>query len=87
MELREHPVRQDIESIVIHYGVETIPDVVSAPVIVGHTVGEDGVTRIEACEKSGMHAMIPYVRVWRSDVCVGEWCQHNIVGVHFKAPA
>lgn len=81
--MTEHPVQQEIESIVIHYGVNVI-DVDS--LIVGYAVGEDGVTRIEPCEKSGMHSMIPYVRVWRGDVCLGEWCQHQIVGVNFKAP-
>lgn len=85
--MTEHPIEQEIESIVIHYGVETVVGVASCPVIIGHTVGEDGVTWIEACTKPGMHSYIPYVRVWRGDVCVAEFCQHSIVGVYFKAPS
>lgn len=84
---REHPVKQEIARITIRYDVETIPDVISASVEFGFTVGADGITSIEACTKSGMHANIPYVRVWRGDVAVAEFCQHQIVGVYFKPPA
>ena len=70
----EHPVTQAISQIVIDHA-ETF-----------FAVGISGVTRIEACTKSGMHADIPYVRVWADDVCLAEFCQHNIVGVYF-APA
>ena len=49
-----------------------------------HIVGYGGVTRIEAFTKSGMHAYIPYVRVWIGDVPAAEYCQHNIIDVHFK---
>jgi hypothetical protein len=48
------------------------------------TVGYGGVTRIEAFTKSGMHADIPYVRVWKGDEPHAEFCQHSIVGVYFK---
>lgn len=68
--MEEHPVDQPIDSIVIDS-------------IGSYTVGRAGVTRIEACQKSGMHANIPYVRVWIGEVCVAEFCQHNIVGVYF----
>jgi hypothetical protein len=50
------------------------------------TVGQNGVTRIEAFTKSGMYADIPYVRVWKGDSPAAEYCQHNIVGVYFKQP-
>ena len=50
-------------------------------------VGSGGVTRIEAFTKSGMHANIPYVRVWKGDQPAAEFCQHNIVGVYFKTKA
>jgi hypothetical protein len=50
----------------------------------GFTVGRNGVTRIEAFEKSGMHANIPYVRVWIGESAVAEFCQHQIVGVYFR---
>jgi hypothetical protein len=77
--MSEHPVNQIIEWIEI----DAIPDVQSS-----YGVGRNGVTRIEACTKSGMHADIPYVRVWRDETCVAEFCQHNIVGVYFaKATA
>lgn len=72
--MEEHPIQQPINSI------ET--DTEGS----GYTVGRSGVTRIEACQKSGLHAYIPYVRVWASDTCLAEFCQHNIVGVYF-APA
>lgn len=72
--MREHPIQQPIVAIEI----DTIPDVQA-----GYKVGRDGVTRIEPCVKSGLHADIPYVRVWADDICVAEFCQHNIVGVYF----
>jgi hypothetical protein len=72
--LNEHPVCQVIRSIEI----DTIPEVQ-----VSYTVGVRGTTRIEACTKSGLHADIPYVRVWKGEVCEAEFCQHNIVGVYF----
>jgi hypothetical protein len=43
-------------------------------------------TRIEATTKSGMHADIPYIRVWNGDACIGELCQHSIVGIYFEPP-
>jgi hypothetical protein len=72
----EHPVQQAIRSIEI----DTIPNVEGS-----YTVGQAGVTRIEACTKSGLHRDLPYVRVWTGDVCLAEFCQHNIVGVYFAA--
>lgn len=83
MELREHPVQQEIDYIVIDQGTEHIQET-GARFPETYRVGYDQVTRIEACEKSGMHSAIPYVRVWRGDTCIGEWCQHGIVGVYFK---
>src|ERR1700685_447575 len=68
----EHPIEQEIAWAQIDAVVGTI-----------WVVGEAEVTRIEACTKSGMHADIPYIRIWRGDVCVAEFCQHNIVGVGF----
>lgn len=59
--------------------IDTLPEVQSR-----HLVGRNGVTRIEAFTKSGMHSNIPYVRVWCGDQPVAEFCQHNIVGVYFK---
>jgi hypothetical protein len=71
----EHPVNQEIKEILI----DTIPDSQAS-----YAVCRSGVTRIEACTKSGMHADIPYVRVWAGDVCLAEFCQHQIVGVWFS---
>lgn len=76
--MSEHPVEQEIDLIEI----DTIPEVQGQ-----YRVGFSGVTRIEATTKSGMHANIPYVRVWAGDVCLAEFCQHNIVGVYFAKPA
>lgn len=72
--MEEHPVNQPIHAIEI----DTIPEVQGS-----YEVGRNGVTRIEACQKSGLHANLPYVRVWKEDVCEAEFCQHNIVGVYF----
>lgn len=73
---REHPITQPIRAI----DIDAIPGVEA-----GYAVGRNGVTRIEACTKSGLHANIPYVRVWKGEVCEAEFCQHNIVGVYFAA--
>ena len=70
----EHPVQQPIRAIEI----DTIPEVQGS-----YVVGRDGVTRIEATIKPGMYSNIPYVRVWKGDICEAELCQHNIVGVYF----
>lgn len=86
MDRHEHPVTQEIDAITVELGTEHIQET-GARYPEAYRVGYDGVTRIEACTKSGMHANIPYIRVWRGDVCVGEWCQHQIVGVYFKVPA
>ena len=70
--MTEHPIKQAIRAIDTDAGDGWF------------AVGSDGVTRIEACTKSGLHADIPYVRVWKGDVCEAEFCQHNIVGVYFS---
>jgi len=75
---REHPVEQEIEHILIWQ----VPDNSESHF---YAIGNN-CTRIEACTKSGMYANIPYVRVWKGDVAVAEFCQHQIVGVYFKAP-
>jgi hypothetical protein len=68
----EHPIEQEI--LTIDTNVDGS----------GFTVGRFGVTRIEQCTKSGMHADIAYIRVWAGDQCLGEFCQHNLAGVYFK---
>lgn len=78
MVMEEHPINQPIRAI----DIDTIPDVQG-----GYAVGRNGVTRIEACQKPGPHANLPYVRVWKGEVCEAEFCQHNIVGVYFGPPA
>lgn len=77
----EHPIEQEISSII----VDAIPGR-EQEYIVGDARFHTICTRIEACTKSGMHADIPYVRVWAGDICLAEFCQHNIVGVYFKRP-
>lgn len=74
----EHPIAQPIREIDVFLSEQLGSTV--------YTVGRNGVTRIEACIKPGMYSNIPYVRVWKGDVCEAEFCQHNIVGVYF-APA
>lgn len=73
--MSEHLEQVEISEIQI----DTIPEMQ-----VSYTVGQRGVTRIEAFTKSGMHSEIPYVRVWAGDHPVAEFCQHQIVGVYFK---
>jgi hypothetical protein len=84
--MREHPIQQPIDYIVVDHGTEGLVES-GARYPEVFRVGYDGVTRIEACTKSGMHADIPYVRVWRGDVAVAEFCQHGIVGIYFKTGA
>lgn len=76
--MTEHPIQQPIREIDVHLSDEGSTF---------YSVGRDGVTRIEACTKPGLHCDIPYVRVWKGDVCEGEFCQHNIIGVYFAASA
>lgn len=71
------PVNQPIRAIEI----DTIPEVQGS-----YMVGRNDVTRIEACAKPGIYCDIPYVRVWKGEVCEAEFCQHNIVGVYFGDP-
>ena len=47
------------------------------------SLGQDGITKIEAITKSGMHSDIAYVRAWKDDVISSEFCQHNLTGVFF----
>ena len=72
----EHPINQPIERVIVAHPAEWGTTMFSP--------GVDGVTRIEATTKSGMHADIPYVRVWAGERCVAEFCQHNIVAVFFS---
>lgn len=74
----EHPIEQEIAWL----QVDVIPDQQICWI-----VGSADVTRIEACTKSGMHADIPYLRVWQGDHCAAEYCQHGIVGIGFKNTA
>lgn len=73
----EHPVEQPITAAMIY----TRPDG-----DVWFQVGKDGVTRIEACTKPGMHSNIPYIRVWAGQRCLSEFCQHSILGIYFGPP-
>lgn len=70
----EHPTKQEIKAVTF-FVCETHDET--------YAVEVKGVTRIEAFTKSGMHADIPYIRVWRGDSVVVEACQHNIKGVYF----
>ena len=68
---KEHPINQKIQRITFQEGY--------------YSVGENGVTRIEAAIKSSMYTNIPYVRVWGDDVCIAEFCQHHLLGVFFSS--
>lgn len=75
---QEHPIDQPIREVQVYNDADNEPRF--------YRIGRIGVTRIEACTKSGMHANIPYIRVWKDDVCEAEFCQHNIIGVYFDPP-
>lgn len=77
-QMKEHLIKQEIKSLWLFCTPENGEE--------GYTVGSSGVTRIEATQKSGMHADIPYLRIWKGDVCLGEFCQHNILGITFMEP-
>lgn len=73
---------EHLEGAVIHsIDIDSIPESQAR-----FEVGCYGTTRIEAFTKSGMYSDIPYVRVWKGDTPVAEFCQHNIVGVYFAPP-
>lgn len=87
--MSEHLEGVEIERVDCENAVEHLHDGVGFYVggqaqCAGHPWSSEIVTRIEAFTKSGMHADIPYVRVWAGDQPVAEFCQHNIVGVYFK---
>lgn len=84
--MSEHPIKQPIDAITVWNGTEGLVET-GAYEPEAYRIGYAGVTRIEACTKSGLHAYIPYVRVWRGDKAVAEFCQHNIVGVYFAGTA
>ncbi len=75
--MSEHPIQQPIREIDVC--TDANGDVLC------FRVGRRDVTRIEATTKSGMYADIPYIRVWKGDVCEAEFCQHNIIAVYFSA--
>lgn len=49
-------------------------------------VGRGACTRIERASYPGLHADIPYVRVWGGDRLIAEFCLHQIVGVVMEIP-
>jgi len=79
--MEEHPIQQPIRGIQIDTVAGHGPDGDGN----AYWIGMGRVTRIEACQKSGLHANLPYVRIWADDECLAEFCQHNIVGVFFEA--
>lgn len=82
--MRDIQINQPIDSITIWNG-NFDHTAAGAMYPEAYRVGFDGVTLIEPTTKCGMHADIPYVRVWKGDIAVAEFCQHNIVGIYFAA--
>ncbi len=74
-----HPIRQPIKAIVVRWHDYQL-DVQG----VMWRVGANGITRIEATMKNGEYAHIPYLRVWRDDAAVAEYCQHAVMEVLFE---
>ncbi len=73
--MEQHPIKQDINCIVTGDNEENSAS---------YQVGLNGVTRIEATQKCGEYADIPYVRVWKGDIAVAEFCQHKLLALYFK---
>lgn len=69
----------EINEIVIGYDL-------NGDVIDYFRVGNKGVTRIEATTKPGEYSHIPYIRVWKGDTVMAEFCQHKLAGVYFADP-
>jgi len=71
----EHPTDKPIHSMMVvsHNNGEEF-----------YKVGEKNVTKIEPFTKSGMHADIPYIRVYKNGEVHSEFCQHSIVSVYFE---
>lgn len=65
---------------IIEIQIDSIPEVCG-----GYAVGRNGITKIEAYEENGLHCGIPYVRIWKGEEVVAEFCKHNIVGVYYGA--
>lgn len=78
-----HTVEQNIEAVTVWNGNSERVEI-GAYEPEAYRVGFDGVTRIEACEKPGEYCLIPYIRVWRGDLCLAEFGQHKVVGVYFE---
>lgn len=74
-----HIVDQMIREIVVFYD-----DYARHIAGLAYCVGMDGVTRIEACSKNGEYCDIPYIRVWKGDTAVAEFCQHKLAAVYFS---
>lgn len=74
----EHPIEQQI----IHLHISCDEGGNPMDYIVGMNC-----SRIEACQKSGMYANIPYIRVYEGDVCLLEACQHNVGYIRFTKEA
>lgn len=52
---------------------------------VAFTVGQMGVTRIEAIKKPREYSYVPYVRISAGDNPIAEFCHHRLVGLYFEA--
>ena len=75
----EHPINQPIRTLCVWSSS-------SGEAHETYQVGIKGVTRIEATTKSGLHADMPYIRVWAGDAAIAEFCQHNVQGIYFERP-
>lgn len=78
--MNEHSVQQPISAVAVMWHGN------NHEFCMGQRTDLGVITRIEACEKSGMYSNIPYVRVWCGEDCFAEYCQHNIIGVYFDRP-
>ena len=76
MKVSEHPIKQPIRMIQVPCDEHGNPK--------DYIVGRQGVTRIEATTKSGLHADVAYIRVWCGDKAAAEFCQHSLSGVYFE---
>jgi hypothetical protein len=71
------PVQQDVQAITFPAPYGQIGE---------YEINLDGVTHIEQVNRPGLHCDIPYLRVWKDDVCLAELSQHGVIHVRFVDP-
>lgn len=74
-----HPIEQNI----VKFTYDEIGE--GNPFVVCVGGGEPKVTKIEQTYKAGEYSHIPYIRVWASEICLMEICQHKVHAIYFES--